>query len=174
MSAQKVRLHYWHSNFNLPILKQAFFQFKAVLEWWICTFFDEVFLQKITLMWRRWGTSQNFFLAFIDELWKTQKIRILKKWKKIAEDIIMLHMWTKNHNHMRYSFWYTKWEFFLSFWAIFCPLPLPPYNNPENQHFEKMEASGDAIILNLCNKKHNHMMYAYSDMGCNRHNFLIF
>ena len=33
-------------------------------------------------MWRRWGTHQNFILAFIDELWKTSKIRILKKWKK--------------------------------------------------------------------------------------------
>ena len=66
----------------MPILEPAFFPFKTVLEWWICTFFDEVFLQKITLMWRRWGTSQNFLLAFIDELWKTQKIRILKKWKK--------------------------------------------------------------------------------------------
>ena len=30
---------------------------------------------KITQMWRRWGTRQNFFLAFIDELWKTRKIR---------------------------------------------------------------------------------------------------
>ena len=43
---------------------------------------------------------------------------------------------------------------FLSFWAIFCPFnPLPP-NNSENQNFEKMKkASGDVIILNLCNKK---------------------
>ena len=53
-------------------------------------------------------------------------------------------------------------------------LPIPP-NNPENQNFEKMKkASGDVIILNLCNKKHNQMMYAYSDMECNRHNFLLF
>ena len=37
---------------------------------------------KITHMWSRWGTPQNFLLAFIDELWKTWKIRILKKWKK--------------------------------------------------------------------------------------------
>ena len=57
---------------------------------------------------------------------------------------------------------------FLSFSAIFCPFTTP--NNPENQNFEKMKkASGDVIILNLCNKKHNHMMYAYSDMECDRH-----
>ena len=65
---------------------------------------------------------------------------------------------------------------FLSFWAIFWPFnPLPP-NNPEKQNFEKMKkVSGDVIILNLCNKKHDHMMYAYSDMEClHRHNFLSF
>ena len=48
-----------------------------------------------------WGTPQNFLLAFTDELWKTRKIRILKKLKIIAGDIIILHMCTKNHNHMR-------------------------------------------------------------------------
>ena len=83
------------------------------------------------------------------------------------------HMCTKNHNHMRYSSWYTEWD------RIFCHFgpffdPLPP-NNPENQNFEKMKkASGYVIILNLCNKKHNHMMHAYSDMECDRHNFLSF
>ena len=35
-------------------------------------------ITKITHMWR-WGTPQNYLLAFIDKLWKTQKIRILKK-----------------------------------------------------------------------------------------------
>ena len=48
-------------------------------------------------------------------------------------------------------------------------------NNPDNQNFEKLKkASGDVIILNLCNKKHDHMMYVYSDMECDRHNFLSF
>ena len=73
-------------------------------------------------------------------------------------------------------------EFFLSFWAIFCPftpnLPRPPsppsHNYPENQNLEKMKkASGDVIILNLSNNKQNHMMYAYSDMECNRQFFVI-
>ena len=31
---------------------------------------------KITHMWRKWGTPQNFFLAFIDEL---EKQTIIKK-----------------------------------------------------------------------------------------------
>ena len=33
-------------------------------------------------MQRRWGTAQNILLAIINKLWKTRKIRILKKWKK--------------------------------------------------------------------------------------------
>ena len=49
-----------------------------------------------------------------------------------------------------------------------------PHNNPENQNFEKIKASGNDIIFNLCNKKHDYMMYAYSDMECDRHNFLSF
>ena len=66
----------------------------------------------------------------------------------------------------------------LSFWTIFCLLPRTPPpapNNPENQHFEKMKkkkkkkASGDVIILNLHYKKHEQMMYVYSDMECNSH-----
>ena len=131
-------------------------------------------------MWRRWSSPQNFLLAFNDELWKTQKIRILKKWKKSFFWDIILPICTKSNNHMRYSSGDTEWDkFFLTFWIIFCPLPsCPPSphpNNPENQNFEKMKkASGDVIILNLCNKKHNHMMYAYSDMECDRHNFLSF
>ena len=97
-----------------------------------------------------------------------------EKWKKVAGDI-SLHISNKNRNHMRYSSWDTECEFFFSLWAIFCPLPPPPspLNNPENQTFKKMKkVSGDVIILNLCNKKHNQMVYAYSDMECDRHNFL--
>ena len=50
--------------------------------------------------------------------------------EKLAGDIIILHMCTKNHNHMRYDSWDTVWgrQRFLSFWAIFCPFttPTPP------------------------------------------------
>ena len=51
-----------------------------------------------------------------------------------------------------------------------------PSNNPENQNFEEMKkAFGDVIILNLYNKKHDHLMYAYSDLECSlRHDFLLF
>ena len=65
---------------------------------------------------------------------------------------------------------------FSSFWAIFCPFNPLPLNNPKNQNFGGMKKEfGDVIILNLCNKKHDHMMYAYSDMErSHRHIFLSF
>ena len=62
--------------------------------------------------------------------------------------------------------------FGIIFGPFFALYPLSPTrpNNPENQKFER--ASGDVIILNLCNKKHDQMMYTYSDMECDRHKFL--
>ena len=41
----------------------------------------------------------------------------------------------------------------------FLPFSPPLPNNPENQHFEKMKKVSGNIILNLCNKKHDQMMY---------------
>ena len=79
---------------------------------------------------------------------------------------------------MMYSSWDTEseWIFFVilsHLLPFYSPPPLLP-NYPENQNFEKMKkASGDVIILNLSNNKHNHMMYAYSDMECNRQFFVI-
>ena len=138
---------YWKKTWQTVTINKDNCTFSAV-----CSL-PKIFFKKIILIWRRWGTPQNFLLALIDELWKTWKIRILKNWKKIAQDIIILHMCTKNHNHMRYSSWYTEWD---------------------KQNFEQMKkASEDVIILNLCNKKHDQMMYAYSDTEFNRH-FLLF
>ena len=56
---------------------------------------------------------------------------------------------------------------FLTFWTF---LPFYPSSKDENQNFENMKkASGDAIILQMCTKNHNHMMYASPDMECDRH-----
>ena len=122
--------------------------------------------------------------SFFWHLWmnfkKPEKSEFSKNEKKIARDIIILHTCTKNHNHMRWSSWDTERQNFWSFWAIFYPFnpPSPSPNNPDNQNFEKIKkAPGDVITLDLCNKKHDHMMYAYSDMEGNRqfiHSFYPF
>ena len=91
-------------------------------------------------MWRMCSKPNYEVSAFIDELWKPCNIRILKKWKKKknAGDIIILHMYTKNHIHMRYSSWDTKWDnFFCHFGPFFAFYPSfpPPPNKLENQNF---------------------------------------
>ena len=48
------------------------------------------------------------FFSF--SLLKTKKKKKSKKWKKIAGDIIILDMCTKNHNHMMYGYWDTEWD----------------------------------------------------------------
>ena len=54
-------------------------------------------------------------------LW-TQKIRILKKWKKMPQDITILQICTINFSHMMYGYWEIECnkQNFLSFWTIFC------------------------------------------------------
>ena len=130
-------------------------------------------------MWGRWATPQNFLLAFIDELWKTRKIRLLKKWKKKKKFLEISSFDTCVPKTA--IIWcavpkiQSETEFFVTLGHFFALLTPSPPNNPDNQNFEKMKkASGDVIILNLCNKKHDHMMYVYSDMECDRHNFLSF
>ena len=45
---------------------------------------------------------------------------------------------------------------FLPFFAL-----LLPFNNPDNQNFEKMKKPpGDVITLHMCTINDNHMMYA--------------
>ena len=52
--------------------------------------------------------------------------------KKFAGDIIILHMFTKNHSHMKYGSWDTKYHFG-PFFAL-----LPPYR-PRKSKFWKNE-----------------------------------
>ena len=58
----------------------------------------------------------------------TQKVKILKKWKKpfyiILQKKIILHQCTKNHDHMLYCSWdmaSDRCNCYFSFWTIFCP-----------------------------------------------------
>ena len=51
----------------------------------------------------------------------------------------------------------------LTFWTIFCPF-YPP-NKPKNQYEEKMEkTTADIIILHMCTKNYNRMMYGSWDI----------
>ena len=55
------------------------------------------------------------------------------------------------------------------FFALFLPM------DPENQNFEKMKKTlADIIILQMFTINDSHMIHGFSDMECNRQNFLSF
>ena len=125
------------------------------------------------LKYRVWRTeigNYGSFFALLTPSLKTQTIRILKKWKTLLEissfyKCVPKTMITQN----------TVSEIQLR--HIFCHfgpfLPFYPTYNLENQNLKKLKkASGDVIILHLCPKDHDHMMYASWDMERNRYTFL--
>ena len=59
---------------------------------------------------RKVGHTPEFLFGIY--WWTLKKLKNLtfEKMKKIAGDIIILHMWTQNHNHTRYSSWDTEWN----------------------------------------------------------------
>ena len=71
---------------------------------------------------------------------KNPKNQNFENKKKIAGDIIILHMFTKNHNYMMSGSWDTEWDKqdFLSFWAIFALL-LPPVTTRKIKILKKWE-----------------------------------
>ena len=115
-----------------------------------------------------WWTLKNL---------KNQNFVEMKK-KKLLE-ISLFHKCTKSHNHMKYSSWDTELDrFFLvilgHFGSFFALLPPTLLATQKTKILKKGKtASEGVIILNLYNKKHDHMMYDYSDMVCNRHIFCI-
>ena len=91
-----------------------------------------------------------------------------------------LHMCSKNFNHIWYISWDTEWDnlFFLN--LPLPPPPLPPPPTPplttnkkkflkkckkKKKNAKKKKTSGDVIMLNLCYKKQDQMMYSYSRYG---------
>ena len=100
----------------------------------------------------------------------TQKIKILKKFQKIPEDIIILHKCTKNHDHMLHCSWYMTRDgcnFYFSFWAFFSPFtPLTTQKIKILKKWKKIP--GYIIILHICSKNYDHMMCSSWDMVHNR------
>ena len=103
----------------------------------------------------------------------TRKIKILKKWKKLPGDIIILYMYTTNENHMMYGSCVMECDGqkFLSFWTVFCPFT-PLTTNPKNQNFQKMKKTlGYIIFLHMCTINGNHLMYGSWNIERNKQNF---
>ena len=100
---------------------------------------------------------------------KNQKNQNLDKIEKIAGDIIILHMCTKNHDHDVHSLYAS----FLSFWAIFCPsTPQPTQKIKILKKWKKMP--GDIILLHMCTINEDHMIYGSWEIRRTTHNFSSF
>ena len=86
--------------------------------------------------------TSEFLFSIYWWILKNQKNQTFEKMKTFAGDIIILHMCTKNHNHMRYSSWDTKWDgifcHFGPYFAFLTPSPPKP-NNLQNQNLKKNE-----------------------------------
>ena len=112
------------------------------------------------------------FFAFLQPLTalKNHNLKKMKKTKRMPRDIIILPKCTKNHDHILYCFWdmaSDRCNCYFLFWATFCPFTPP--NSPKNQNFTKMKNTpGDIIILHMCTKNYDQMMYGPWDMVHNR------
>ena len=80
----------------------------------------------------RYGEQQTEFFVIVDHFCHFnpltfEKMKTLKKMKKIPGDIIILHKCTKNYDHMLYCSWDMANVVYNLFWDIFCPvIPLAP------------------------------------------------
>ena len=94
--------------------------------------------------------------------------------KNTSEDIIILHLCTKNRNHMMFSSWDMMWDRqdFLSLWVIFCPFTSPLKWSQKSifwQNEKKMP--GDISLLHMCMINEDHMMYDSWNKRCKTDRF---
>ena len=90
-------------------------------------------------------------------------------------DIITLHKYTKNHYHMLYCSWDRACDGLFFILGYF--LPFYPPNSPKIKIYEKMKKKkkiGDIIILHICTKNYDHMIYCSWDMACDKCNYFSF
>ena len=89
-----------------------------------------------------------------------------EKMKQTPRDII-LHLCTIKDNHMMYGSWVMEHDTEFVNLGHFLPFYFP--NSPKNQNFEKMKKKTPRkmIILHMCTKNYDHMIFGSWDMVCN-------
>ena len=138
-----------------------------------------------THVYHKWRSNDIWFLRY-KALWTgffvilghfcpltllaTQKINISKK--KTPGDVI-LHLCTTSDNHMMYGSWNIKHsrKNFLSFWYVFCPFT--PLTTLKTKFWRNEKNAWRYYHLHLCIANNNHIMYGFSDMEHDRHNFFV-
>ena len=114
------------AKINFHIYKVVFLEKKIKKNTWRYHYFTPVYQKswQYDLQFLTYIQCDRLKLVIMVPLsLKTKKIRILKIWKTIAGNILILHKCIKNHNQIKYCSWDTEWgiQNFLSFWAIFWP-----------------------------------------------------
>ena len=101
----------------------------------------------------------------------TQKIKILKKWKKHLE---ILSFYTSVPKIMIICYtvpeiWCMTDAIVIFHFRLF--FALLPHNSPKNENFTKMKKThGDITILHKCTKNHDHMLHCSWDKALDRCN----
>ena len=101
---------------------------------------------------------------------RTQKNKILKKWKKHL-DMSSFYTCIKNHNHRMYASWdmdCDRHNFLYHFESFFALLP---HYWPQRLRFEK---NAQNILFHMCTINEDHMMYDSWDIRHDSQSFLSF
>ena len=108
----------------------------------------------------------SFWAIFCITAWK---IKITEKWKNSWRYHHLTIAYQKSWSYARYCSWDMvpdRCNYF-SFWAIFCPFI--PLTAKKNQNLKKMKKTPtDIIILHMCTKNYDQMMYGSWDIVRNR------
>ena len=166
-------------NFEKPEKSKFWKNGKKLLE--ISSFY--ICLPKATII---WGTVPEiwsetiFFLLILDHFLPfypsphssliTQRIKILRKWKKALETSSFTQV---SHKWQSYDIWFLRYQLQQTDFFVILGHFLPFYspNSPKNENIKKMkESPGNIIILHKCTKNHDYMLYFSWDLardGCN-------
>ena len=134
----------------------------------------------IYMTYSSWNIEQNILkLVILGHLLpfyphKNPKIKILKNEKICWRYHHFTYVYQKSQS---YDVWFLRYGVRQTEYFVIMDRFLPFYSpmDPENQNFEKMKKTlEDIIILQMFTINDSHMIYGFSDMECNRQNFLSF
>ena len=121
-------------------------------------------------IWSTTGNILSFWTIFCPFTpLTTQKIKILKKWKNCLE----ISFYTSVPKIMLYftvpEIWHVTDVIFTFHFGPFFALLLPKVTAWKVKILKKIKAlPGDIIILHICNKNYDHIMYSWWDTICNQ------
>ena len=121
---KKIEKNTWKYHYFTPVHQKAWWSDLQFLRYWVKLVIMGHFCTPLTC------TTTTILNTTTTTTTTTTpsnpKKQNFEKNGKIAGDIIILHMCTKNHNHLRYGSWDTEWDRqflcnFGPFWALLPP-----------------------------------------------------